>query len=119
LATSPGAGRGDGERAVTVAREAVGIAPGNGEMWNTLGVALVRAEARKEALEVFEKSTELRNGGDAYDWFFVAIAQWHLDRREQARESYDKALAWMEANAKGDEELKRFRDEAAALLGVP
>ena len=38
--------------------------------------------------------------------------------KDQARQWYDRAAIWMEKNKPKDEELLRFRAEAAALLGV-
>jgi hypothetical protein len=32
---------------------------------------------------------------------------------------YDRAVAWTEKNKPNDPELRRFRSEAAALLGQP
>ncbi len=65
-----------------------------------------------------EKSMELRDGGDAFDWFFAAMAHWHLGNKPLARSWYDKAVTWMEKNQPKDEELIRFRAETAALLDV-
>ena len=62
---------------------------------------------------------ELRKGGDSNDWFFLAMAHWQLSDKEQARKWYDQAVEWMEKNKPEDEELLRFRAEAAALLGLP
>jgi hypothetical protein len=36
----------------------------------------------KEAIQELEKSMELRNGGDSFDWFFLAMANWQLGERE-------------------------------------
>ena len=36
----------------------------------------------------------------------------------EARESYDRAIRWMEKNAPDNKELIRFRAEAAELLDV-
>ena len=41
----------------------------------------------------------------------------HLGAKKQAREWYDKAVGWMEKNNARDEDLLRFRSEAAELLG--
>jgi hypothetical protein len=59
----------------------------------------------------------LRAGGDAYDWFFVAMAKHKLEQ-DDAREWHDKAVAWMEEHKPDDEELKRFRAETERLLGI-
>ena len=54
----------------------------------------------------------------AFDGFFLAMAHWQLGDKPQARSWYDKAVSWMEKNQPKNEELIRFRAEAAALLGV-
>ena len=61
---------------------------------------------------------ELRKGGDGTDWFFLAMAHWHLGDKDQAREWYDRAVQWMEKNKRQDEDLRQFRAEAAELLEV-
>jgi hypothetical protein len=61
---------------------------------------------------------ELNKGGDGNDWFFLAMAHWRLGDKPQARSWYGKAVSWMEKNQPRNEELMRFRAEAAALLGV-
>ena len=108
----------DPDRAVELAKKAVELEPKEGTYWNTLGVAHYRAGDWKAAIEALTKSMELRNGGDSFDWFFLAMAHWQLGDKPQARSWYDKAVAWMEKNQPKNEELIRFRAEAAALLGV-
>jgi hypothetical protein len=41
-----------------------------------------------------------------------------LDRKDEARKWYDRAAGWTEKIAPKDEELRRFRAEAAALMGI-
>jgi tetratricopeptide (TPR) repeat protein len=104
--------------AVRLANRAVELDPQSGPSWNTLGAAHCRAGDWKDAIEALEKSMQLRKGGDSFDWFFLAMAHWKLGEKDKAREWYDKAVDWMDKNKPQDEELKRFRAEAAALLGV-
>ena len=59
---------------------------------------------------------ELGNGGDSFDWFFLAMSHWQLGQKDKAREWYDRAAQWMDKNQPTDEELRRFRAEAAELL---
>jgi tetratricopeptide (TPR) repeat protein len=118
LATDPEPRRRDGLLAVTLAQLAVKAAPTNGNYWNTLGAAHYRAEDWNEAVAALEKSMELRQGGDGSDWFFLAMAHWQLGDREPARKWYAAAALWMDKHAPGDAQLRRFRDEAAALLGA-
>jgi hypothetical protein len=46
------------------------------------------------------------------------MAHWRLGDREQARTCYDQAVAWMDKHMPQNEELIRFRAEAAELLGA-
>jgi hypothetical protein len=84
-----------------------------------LGVARYRNGNWKSAIEALMKSAQLRNGGDSFDFFFLAMAQWQLKEKDKARTWYDQAVAWMDKNNPQDEDLKRFRAEAATLLGLP
>ena len=61
---------------------------------------------------------ELRKGGDSHDWFFLAMAHWQLGQKDEARKWHDQAVAGMEKRAPQNEELTRFRAEAAQLLGI-
>jgi uncharacterized protein HemY len=92
--------------------------PQEGNYHNTLGVALYRAERWKESVATLEKSMELRKGGSSDDWFFLAMAHWKLGENAKARQWYDRAAQWMDKNQPKNEELRRFRAEAADLLGL-
>jgi tetratricopeptide (TPR) repeat protein len=48
--------------------------------------------------------------------FALATAHWKLGDKEEARRWYDKAVDWMDKHKPNDEELVRFRDEAAKLI---
>jgi hypothetical protein len=54
----------------------------------------------------------------AFNGFFLATARWQLGETDAARKSYDQAVAWMEKNAPTNQELIRYRREAAELLGI-
>jgi uncharacterized protein HemY len=118
LATSADPEFRDPKKAVALATNAVGLAPKARHIWNTLGAAHYRAGDWKAAVTALGKSMELRQGGDAFDWFFLAMAHWQMGDKKQARRWYDKAVPWMEKNRPQDEELRCFQAEAAALLGV-
>ena len=118
LATDPNPNARDPGRAVNCAKKAVELAPNDGNFWNTLGVAHYRAGDWKAAIEALEKSMKLRNGGDRSDWFFLAMSHEKLGEKEKARQWYDRATHWMGKNSGSDQEIGRFRSEAAELLGV-
>jgi tetratricopeptide (TPR) repeat protein len=104
--------------AVIRAGKAVQLAPQDANYWNTLGVAHYRAGDWRAAVTALDKSMELRNGGDGFDWLFMAMAHCQLGDKDAARKWYDKAIAWAEKYKPDDDELGRFRAEAAELLGV-
>ena len=106
------------EKAVELAEKAVELSPQTATYWNTLGVAHYRAGNSDKTIETLNRSMALRNGGDSFDWFFLAMAHWQRGEKDEARSWYGRAVEWMEKNKPDDEELGRFRDEAAELLGV-
>jgi tetratricopeptide (TPR) repeat protein len=118
LATSPDARLRNADRAVELAQQTVEQSPKVGIFWKTLGVAQYRAGDWKAAVESLEKASELGCYANDPGWFFLAMAHWQLGEQEEARRWYDKAVAWMEKDRPKDEELGRFRAEAAELLGV-
>jgi tetratricopeptide (TPR) repeat protein len=118
LATCPDPKLRDPAQAVKLAKRAVKLAPKVGGFWNTLGVAHYRAGQWQAARTALKKSMELSKGGDAGDWFFLAMTTWQLGDKAKARSWYDRAVAWMDKKAPKDPELARFRAETAALLGI-
>jgi eukaryotic-like serine/threonine-protein kinase len=118
LATAPNPKIRDPDRALALAKKAVELGPEQGLCWNTLGVALYRTGAWKDAGAALEKSMELRKGGDSLDWFFLALTHGRLGDNEAARSWFERAVQWMEKNQPSNEELGRLRMEAATLLKV-
>jgi uncharacterized protein HemY len=116
LATCPEEKVRNPPRAVELARKAVELAPKARMIWNTLGAAQYRAGDWKAAIQALEKSMELSKGGDSFDWFFLAMAHWRLGEKDKARAWYDRAVQWTDKNQPANEELRRFRAEAAELL---
>jgi tetratricopeptide (TPR) repeat protein len=106
----------DAAQAVRLAKKAVAAKPQSADYQNTLGVAHYRNGDDKAAIATLETAMSLRGGGDGYDWFFLAMAQWRRGERDQARSWYDRAVEWMDRFEPNDQELRRFRAEAKALL---
>jgi tetratricopeptide (TPR) repeat protein len=106
-------------RAIQLAKEVVKHTPQSASNWNTLGVAHYRSGDCQSAVTALEKSKTLDRGKDvAHNGLFLAMAYWKLGDKQQARTLYDQSLTWMEKNAPKNEELKRFRAEAAELMGI-
>jgi tetratricopeptide (TPR) repeat protein len=108
----------DPVRALALARRLVQLAPKEPRVPRLLGVAHYRAGHGNAAIAALEKSVKLRKGGDAHDWFFLAMAHEQLGEKEKARAWYDRAVQWMDKNRPKDEELRRFRTETAELLKI-
>jgi tetratricopeptide (TPR) repeat protein len=117
LATPPNSAPHDAQRAVELAEKNIELAPNEGDYWNTFGIARYRAGHWNSAVAAFQKSLELRDSGS--DFFFLAMAHWQLGHTDEARNWHEKAVEWMENNSPDNDELRRFRAEAADLLGIP
>jgi tetratricopeptide (TPR) repeat protein len=126
LANCPNPTFRDPTQAVQLARHAVKLAPLWSDVSNILGVAHYRAGDWRAAVTALEKSMDLRNGGNSYDWFFLAMAHWRLaeldelgelEVKVEARNWYNKAIQWMDKNERKDAGLRRIREEAE-LLGL-
>jgi len=112
----------DPVKALELAKKAMDKEPQPSNVVNTLGVALYRTGNWNEAIKVLERSIE-RNKVDnkcqnAWNWYFLAMAHWQLGEREKAQVYYKQAVDWMEKKRPRDVELRRFRAEAAEVMGI-
>jgi len=119
LATCPAVQCRDPERAVKLAKQALKYEPEAVKHWRLLGIAQYRAGDPTAAVASLHKTMELANGGGAQQLLFLAMAHWQKGNRQEARQWYDKAVAWIDKNHPADEEYDRFRAEAAEVLGKP
>ena len=130
---SPGAVKDYGP-VVQLAEKAVAKPPKSWAYLNTLGVVLYRAGRFQAAVERFEEGLKIHGkGGDASDWFYLAMAHQRLGHAEEARRWLDKATQWLDqATAKEPTgksarpltwtqrvEFQRWRQEAEALVQPP
>jgi tetratricopeptide (TPR) repeat protein len=67
-----------------------------------LGVVHYRLGNWADAIIAFDKSMHLREGGDSYDWFFLAMIYWQKGDKDKALAWYEKAQDWMNENSPGD-----------------
>jgi eukaryotic-like serine/threonine-protein kinase len=118
LADCPATQLRDPARAAKLARDALRLVPQSGRYWLVLGVAQFRAGQAGDAIESLRKSMELLAGGDGRHWFILAMAHWQLGNQAEARKWYDQAVQWMETNQPRHEQQRRYKAEAAKLLGV-
>jgi hypothetical protein len=116
LALHPGASPRVYDRAASLAREAVAIAPNEGRFANTLGVACYRAKQDAKAIDALHASMRLRDGGDPYDWLFLAMAEHRRGNRPAAREFLARSSAWIRDSRSRDPGPIRLLDEAKATI---
>ncbi len=107
----------DPARGVELARRAVAEAPGAAWSRELLGTCLCRAGRWEDGIAELRRSMDLEGGGSAGQWFWVAMASWHVGRKDEANEWFEKAVRWMEETTPHDPALKRLRGEAARLIG--
>jgi tetratricopeptide (TPR) repeat protein len=126
LATAPDEKLRDPLRAVAAARKAVELAPKSATCWQRLGVSCYRAGDSKAAVAALQKSIAL-DGGDSVDWLFLAMAQWQQGDKEEANRAYREVTRTAGKRRRDrtrrvyqplEEEVRRFRAEAALLLGI-
>jgi tetratricopeptide (TPR) repeat protein len=105
--------------AVQFASKAVELEPKNGLLWNTLGVAQYRKGDYEKAIESLAKSEEvLQDEQYSFNGFFLAMAHWQLDHKQEAKDFFEKSIEWMDANQPTNGELLRFKAEAAKLIDI-
>ncbi len=83
-----------------------------------LAVSLPAWAGQIEARQLLEKAMKLKGGGNSFEWFILAMADWQLGQQDQAVHWYWRAAQWMEQNRPNDEELRRLRAEARELLKI-
>ncbi len=94
LANATGSSR-NPERALSLARRCVELAPNQAMYLNTLGVTQYRAGRNAEAIATLDRSLAAGHGAyDGYDLYFQAMAHWHLGHKPQATASFDRAIEW-------------------------
>ena len=129
LATCPEAKFRDPKRAVELAVNAVKGAPKEAPFRTTLGLARYRAGDWEGAARDLEEALKLLQATRGFDrcvgrsLLFLAMAQQRLGQGQQARQTHDRALAWLQANRKTvdgtpwlADELRRWQTEAEELL---
>jgi tetratricopeptide (TPR) repeat protein len=108
-------------RAIELASAVVNAVPTRGDYRGTLGTAQYRAGEWRAAIANLEQAIQLRKADEArhaFNGFFIAMSHWRLGEKNEALEWYDKSVAWMNKGLSNDPELKRWRSEAAELLGL-
>ena len=107
----------DQKRAIELAELAVKLVPTNGNFWNTLSVVDYRAGNWQGAAKAALKSMELSRGAVFHDWYTLALSEWRLNRRNQARQLLSYAYGRTPPEANEDSFFLELSHEAAAQIG--
>jgi serine/threonine protein kinase/tetratricopeptide (TPR) repeat protein len=110
----------DNDNAAVACARAVDLEPKNlticlecGQVYGSLG-------QWDKALPLLSKAQELgqQDATLGSSWFPLAMAHWQAGDKAQARHWYDRADRWMVRQESRAPKLRRWRAEAAALLGI-
>jgi serine/threonine protein kinase len=118
LADAPEPSLRDPGRAVALAQKTVERTPRREGAWSALGLACYRGGDPRAALDALKRANHLRGEPAVVDALLLALVYWHLDDKAQARQWYDKAATFMKSGQTRSAQVRRFRDEAAAELGI-
>jgi tetratricopeptide (TPR) repeat protein len=119
LTTCPAIQFRDTDRAITLSKQALQLAPESRDGWKVLGMAEHRSGHWTAAIEALEKWAKLNPDDDPEAALSFAIAHGRLAHKEDADKWYHQAVRWMNQKGSWNEEVRRLRTEAAALLGLP
>jgi serine/threonine-protein kinase len=111
--------RRDYDEALVHAQVSEGLAPEDGSIVNTLALAYYRASHWAQSIAAAERSMALRDGGDAFNWFVLAMAHAQKGGTDVARNYFDKAVTWTKQKDPDNAELVQLWTEASTLLGQP
>ena len=86
-----------------------------GTPWHT---AHYRAGDWTAAVAALEKSMTVGNGGDGFEWFFLAMAHRQLGHEDEARSGTTGPWSGWTRTSQRTRRLLRFRAEASELMGI-
>ena len=82
--------------------------PKDGNSSGTLALAEYRRGRWNDSIAASERSMALRNGGDANDWFLLALALWQQGQKDRSRSFFNQAVTWTRKNDPKNAELLQF-----------
>ena len=106
-------------QASALAEEAVQIAPTAAAYWNTLGITYYRDKEYYKAIRALSRAVSLdtATGGNAFDFYYLALANHALGYAKPARDWLEHAASWTEKHPEVAGSLIKVRAEVASAFG--
>jgi tetratricopeptide (TPR) repeat protein len=109
------------KKALQIAKKALELNPNSIESTLTVGGAHYRVGNWDAAIKEIERSIQLykaqgAESATAFQLFFLAMAKWQNDEKEEARKLFGEGEKWLESNHVNHEDLDLIRAEAEALI---
>jgi tetratricopeptide (TPR) repeat protein len=108
----------EGPTSIERVRAELTHSPDNDQAQRALGYLLFHEGEFAEALEILQRFDEEHEFDEAGDLFYLAMTNWKLGRKTEARRCYDRAVVRLGATFPNDQEWRRLQRETASLLGV-
>lgn len=105
------------EGARGLAMLAVSRTPENIACQRALGVAQYRLERWDVSIATLHRCDRLSAGGGGPEWAFLAMAHHQLGQTDEAHRWLIRYDEWLADQVSNRDELERFRDEAAGVIG--
>ena len=109
---------GDPLLAVDLARQATEADAGCATYWNTLGAACYRVSESAHAITALERSMVLSDGGTAFDYVFLSLAQSQIGQQAEARLWLARTEEWIKDHGSAQPELSRLVEQARGCLAA-
>ncbi len=119
LAVYPDRPQRDYDEAAALARKTLEATPKAPGSYATLALAEYRRGHWDDALAAVNQSLTLRKGGQAADWFLLALIHARKGEKEIARTWFDKAVERARTKNLKEVDVQVLWREAATLLGRP
>lgn len=107
-------------QAGSLAEEAVQIVPEMGPYWNTLGIAYYRQQEYYKAIRTLSQSINLADdGGNAFDFYYLALANHALGYSKPSRDWLEHAETWAGQHPELASPLQKIQHEVTQVLDLP
>ncbi len=104
----------DDERSILLAEEAVTMVGDHAPFWNTLGIARYRRGDYYKAIHALSRSVSLSpDGGNAFDFYYLALANHALGYITPATDWLDRGEIWSQQHPDMTSILARVQTEVA------